>query len=156
LRGKIVVDNYLKPLFLTLSLCVLPLVSAGEQKQAQAPEPSSTEGGIVLADFEGNRRSIEDYVGGGKWLVVMIWASDCHICNTEVPEYMAFHEAHKDTDASVLGISMDGEARKDEAVAFLERHLVNFPSLIGDIEVVTALYAKLTGSFLAGTPACRV
>ena len=40
-----------------------------------------------------------------------------------------------------------------EAKEFLERHLVNFPSLIGEVEAVTALYAKLTGSFLAGTPA---
>lgn len=142
-----------KRLFVTLLLCVPTLVWASEQIRAQASEPPSTEGGIILTDFEGHRRSIEDFVGSGKWLVVMIWASDCHICNNEVPEYMAFHEAHKDKDASVLGISMDGEARKTEAIAFLERHLVNFPSLIGEIEVVTALYAKLTGSFLAGTPA---
>jgi len=34
-----------------------------------------------LADFDGNPKAISDYSGKGKWLVVMIWASDCHVCN---------------------------------------------------------------------------
>lgn len=129
------------------------LVAAVEQGKTQSPESPDTEAGIILTDFEGNRRTIEEFSGDDKWLVVMIWASDCHICNTEVPEYMAFHEAHKNKDAAVLGISMDGESRKKEAQAFLDRHLVNFPSLIGEMVAVTTLYGNLTGSFLAGTPA---
>ena len=36
-----------------------------------------------LQDFDGQPKSISDYAGKGKWLVVMIWASDCHICNQE-------------------------------------------------------------------------
>lgn len=156
IRGKVVVNTYRKRLFFTVILFFPLLVSAGEQAKTQSPASPATEAGIVLTDFEGNRRSVEEFVGDGKWLVVMIWASDCHICNTEVPEYMAFHAAHKDTDASVLGISMDGESRKEEAIAFLERHLVNFPSLIGEVGAVTAVYGNLTGSFLAGTPAFLV
>jgi peroxiredoxin len=129
------------------------LVSAGEQDRIQPPGSPGNGAGVVLTDFAGKRRTIDEFSGDGKWLVVMIWASDCHICNTEVPEYMAFHEAHKDKDASVLGVSMDGDARKKEAMAFLDRHLVNFPNLIGEIVAVATLYEELTGSFLAGTPA---
>jgi peroxiredoxin len=147
------VNTHEKRLFLVVILLFPLLVWAGEQAKTQSRESPATEEEIVLTDFEGNRRTIGEFAGNGKWLVVMIWASDCHICNTEVPEYMAFHETHKDKDASVLGISMDGESGKKEAMAFLDRHLVNFPSLIGETAAVTALYGQLTGSFLAGTPA---
>ncbi len=146
-------NTYRKRLFFAVMLLFPPLASAGEQANTAPTASAASEAGIVLTDFDGNRRTIEEFAGDGKWLVVMIWASDCHICNSEVPEYMAFHEAHKDKDATVLGVSMDGEARKNEARAFLDRHLVNFPSLIGEVVAVTALYGKLTGSFLAGTPA---
>ncbi len=146
-----------KALFTLCLMLLFPLlVFAGEQANTSKPTSAVTEEGIVLTDFEGNRRAIEEFAGDGKWLVVMIWASDCHICNTEVPEYMAFHEAHKDKDASVLGISMDGASRKKDAQEFLDRHLVNFPSLIGEVVAVTALYGKLTDSFLAGTPAFMI
>ena len=33
-------------------------------------------------DFSGKPQKLENYVGkDGKWLIVMMWASDCHICN---------------------------------------------------------------------------
>ncbi len=129
------------------------LAAAAEPKSVAEPDPIAD---IVLKDFQGAVRRIEDFSGQGKWLVVMIWASDCHICNTEVPEYMAFHEAHKDKDAAVLGVSMDGTSRLEEAKGFLDRHLVNFPSLIGEPTAVTELYRRLTGTYLSGTPAFLV
>ena len=39
---------------------------------------------------------IEDYAGKGKWLAVMYWASDCHVCNVEVGNYADFHERHRE------------------------------------------------------------
>ena len=66
-------------------------------------------------DFSGNQKSIKDYVGNGKWLVVMLWASDCHVCNQEAHQYVKFHKLHKDKDAIVLGISLDGKNKKADA-----------------------------------------
>ncbi|KPJ90019.1 MAG: hypothetical protein AMJ53_15115, partial [Gammaproteobacteria bacterium SG8_11] len=45
-----------------------------------------------LKDFDGQASAIENYAGKGKWLVVMLWASDCHVCNQEVHQYKAFHQ----------------------------------------------------------------
>ncbi len=150
-------NTYVKALFSLCLMLLFPfLVFAGEQTKTQPSAAAATKAGIVLTDFAGKPRTLEEFAGDGKWLVVMIWASDCHICNAEVPEYMAFHDAHKDKDATVLGISMDGEAQKKDAQEFLDRHLVNFPSLIGEAVAVTALYGKLTGSYLAGTPAFMI
>ncbi len=142
-----------KRLFFIVMLLFPLLIAADEQAKSRSSASPVTEAGPVLTDFAGNPRTINEFVGDGKWLVVMIWASDCHICNTEVPEYMAFHETHQGKDASVLGISMDGESHQKDAMAFIDRHLVNFPNLIGEVAAVTDLYGRLTGSYLAGTPA---
>jgi peroxiredoxin len=103
-------------------------------------------------DFNGKPQQLENYLGKGKWLVVMIWASDCHICNREAHQYVDFHMIHSDTDATVLGISMDGASRKKEAEKFIKRHSVDFPNLIAEPDYVSAFYQKLTGQYFAGTP----
>lgn len=106
----------------------------------------------VLSSFDGKAASIGDYSGKGKWLVVMIWASDCHYCNEEVESYDLYYKAHKDADARVLGISLDGNAGKRAAREFIARHRVSFPNLIGEPEAVTGLFTDLTGVSWRGTP----
>ncbi len=107
----------------------------------------------ALQDFNGKPGAISDYSGKGKWLIVMIWASDCQVCNKEVHAYQDFHFVHSDEDAQVLGISIDGQARKAEAEKFLQRHKINFPNLIGEPAEVARLFTQLTGTYFAGTPA---
>lgn len=120
-------------------------VAAGlTQAQADADTP--------FTDFAGQPRSIESYTGDGKWLVVMIWAHDCHVCNMEAEGYAQFHETHKDKDARVLGISLDGQAKKAEAEAFIERHDLPFPNLIGEPRATMMHYLVLTQSSFLGTP----
>lgn len=113
--------------------------------------PAAQAGG--LQDFDGQPKSISDYTGKGKWLVVMIWASDCHVCNQEAHAYVDFHFVHADEDAQVLGITIDGQAKKADALKFIERHKVNFPSLIGEPADVANLFSELTGTYFVGTPA---
>jgi len=105
-----------------------------------------------LTDLNGHSRSIGDYAGKGKWLIVMIWASDCHICNIEAHNYVDFQTFHGDKDATILGISMDGMAKKAAAESFIKRHSVNFPNLIGAPEDVAGMYTQLTGAPFQGTP----
>ena len=105
-----------------------------------------------ITDFSGKPKSIEDYKEKGKWQVVMIWASDCHICNREAHQYVDFHFAHSDKDATVLGISVDGLANKKAAQKYIDKHSVNFPNLIGEPETVGNLFTELTGSYRVGTP----
>ena len=103
-------------------------------------------------DFSGKPEVLENYIGKGKWLVVMMWASDCHICNREAHQYVDFHMIHSDTDATVLGISLDGASRKKEAEKFIKRHSVDFPNLIAEPEVVANYYRTATGQSFSGTP----
>ena len=103
-------------------------------------------------DFSGNNKVFENHLGKGKWLIVMIWASDCHICNREAHQYVDFHTFHSDKDATVLGISLDGESKKAAAEGFIKKHNVNFPNLIAEPETVAKLFYDLTGQHFSGTP----
>jgi len=107
----------------------------------------------VLYDFEGRPHALEEHLGKGKWLVVTVWASDCAICEREIPELVAFHNAHRDKDATVLGISVDGPARKAEALVFIQRHQVSFPNLLDYGRAFKAIYLRATGRpWFGGTP----
>ncbi|MFZ9039120.1 MAG: peroxiredoxin family protein [Gammaproteobacteria bacterium] len=96
--------------------------------------------------------TIDDYRQPGKWVVVMIWAHDCQICEREVGDYQRFHRNHADDDAIVLGITLDGEERKQSALDFVARHELKFENLIGEPEVVAGYYQLTTGSRWVGTP----
>jgi len=105
-----------------------------------------------LTDFSGKSREISEFTGGGKWRIVMIWASDCHVCNQEAHSYVKFNQEHKDKDAQMLGISMDGKEKQKDAEAFIKRHQLNFPNLIGEPMDVAIKYMQLTGAQWVGTP----
>ena len=96
--------------------------------------------------------TIDDYRQPDKWIIVMIWAHDCQICEREVGEYQRFHQIHADDDAIVLGITLDGEERKQNALDFVARHELEFENLIGEPEVVAGYYQLTTGSRWVGTP----
>ncbi len=105
-----------------------------------------------LQDFNGNPHNLNEYKGKGKWTIVMLWASDCHVCNEEAHQYVDFHKKHQNKNASVLGISLDGQEKKSHAENFLKKHSINFPNLIGEPMDVASVYRELTGDNFRGTP----
>ena len=113
---------------------------------------AESDSSLVLSDFTGQTKTLESYTGQGKWLVVMIWAADCHVCNTEAEGYAQFHEEHKLVDAQMLGISLDGAAKKADAEAFLARHDLPFTNLISEPQTLMLYYSVVTGSAFVGTP----
>ncbi len=122
-----------------LSMCPLAALSAPPEE--------------TLYDFRGNPHTLDEYPGKGKWLIVTVWASDCPVCDKEIPELVAFHHAHRDKDATVLGISVDGSVRKQEALAFIERHRIGFPNLLDEGRAFKAIYLRATGRpWFGGTP----
>ncbi len=106
----------------------------------------------LFSTFDNKPANIADYITGNKWLLVVIWASDCSICNREAYTYVDFHFKHEDSDARVLGISIDGQAKKEAAESFIKRHDINFPNLIGEPDKIAGWFEKLTGQNWMGTP----
>ena len=103
-------------------------------------------------DFKGSPADIQSYLGKGKWTVVMFWASDCLICNKEAHQYVKFHEEHKNKDARILGISLDGIKNIKSAKSFVKDNAVTFDNLIAEPEVVAGFYYDQTGDTWYGTP----
>lgn len=86
---------------------------------------------VTLKDLNGKPHNLNEYIGKGKWTVVVFWAHDCPICKAEIIQMVFFHDAHRKKDATVLGVSIDGD---NTAVAqqFVDEQGLNFPNLIVD------------------------
>lgn len=111
--------------------------------QAAAPE-------LTLPDLEGRPHALSEYIGQGKWVVMVFWMHDCTICAREIHHLQAFHVAHADRDAMVLGISIDGADRVKDARGFVAQHKLTFPNLLTepDFDAIQ----KFGGGKFFGTP----
>lgn len=105
---------------------------------------------ITLPDLQGQPHHLNEFIGKGKWVVMVFWMHDCKICVREIHHLQAFHAAHADKDALVLGISIDGADRVKDAGAFVARHKLTFPNLLTepDFEAIQ----KFGGGKFLGTP----
>lgn len=112
---------------------------------AQADIPN-----IELRGLDGKPRNVNEFIGQGKWAIVTVWAHDCLLCMREMPEISAFHNAHKDKDAIVLGVSIDGMEQIALAREFVARHKLPFVNLVAEPEV--SVMAKFDSARFVGTP----
>lgn len=121
-------------------LLVLPLLA-----QAASPE-------LALENLRGQRQSMGDYIGNGDWVVVNVWSPTCSACVRELPSMERFHARNRDEGVIVLGVTIDfpsfGYGRPDIIRAFLERHPLDYPIFLADME----LASELIGHRLVGIP----
>lgn len=94
---------------------------------------------ISLRSIDDSQHKLSEYIGKGKWVVLNIWGTRCPPCREEMPELVNFHDAHKDSDAIVLGIAIDfpsyGYAKQHEVVSFADDYLIDFPILLSDSSI---------------------
>lgn len=112
---------------------------------AQAGAPS-----IPLHDLQGRERNVNEFIGHAKWTVVVTWSHDCHICDREIDEMAAFHAAHHEQQAMVLGVTLDGAEYLKEARAFVKRHKLPFVNLV--TEPSQEVMMKFGAGKFVGTP----
>lgn len=106
---------------------------------------------VALNDQEGKQRHFSEFIGRGKWTVLVVWGPRCPPCIEEMPDMQKFHDANQGR-AGVLGVAVDfpsfGQARADEVARFADNYLISFPLLLGDGEVFT----RFGGDDLLGVP----
>lgn len=121
------------------SLAFFLIVISFQSVQAEAPD-------VRLEDLQGNYHNVSEYIGHGKWTLVNIWSPTCAQCVVEMPDLNKFHLAHREIDATVLGITIDFPSfkygKKDLAAAFIKKHNIRFPILIGDQELASEISGK--------------
>ena len=103
---------------------------------------------VSLKDLEGKNHNVNEYIGQGKWTIVVIWSADCPICRREIYHMTFFQDEHHKKDATVLGVSIDGYANRDKAKSFINDQSLNFPNLIGDSEDP----GRISKTMFIGTP----
>jgi len=100
----------------------------------------------------GEEVKLEDLTGNGKWTLVMIWATQCHVCHIQKPDISAFHDKHKDTDAEVIGIALDGVEGLGAVKDYIAENKPSFPSYVGNNAIIASHYFGMTEESLRGTP----
>ena len=105
---------------------------------------------IALPELDGRPRNINEFIGHGKWVIVVLWAHDCRICAKEIHNMNAFHSAHKDKDAIVLGVTIDGAELIDRARRFASNHKLLFTNLVAEPDEEVIL--RFGGGRFIGTP----
>jgi peroxiredoxin len=118
-----------------LALCLAPLFVAA------APD-------LVLRDFDGKDRNVNEFIGKGQWTVVAVWSADCPICKRDIVHMTFFHEDNRKQGATVLGLSIDEVENIQHARRFVSDQALNFPNLIGSWKDASAL----SGASFIGTP----
>jgi peroxiredoxin len=89
---------------------------------------------ITLRGLDGKPRNVNEFIGQGKWTIVAAWAHDCLICGRDIHHMSEFHQARKDKDAIVLGVSIDGMELIGEARNFVAKHKLPFVNLVAEPE----------------------
>lgn len=129
-----------------VSILVSLLVTLMWPSAAAAASPD-----VTLADTEGIPHHFSEFIGRGKWTVLVVWGPRCPPCVEEMPDMQKFHDANQ-ARAGVLGVAVDfpsfGKARADEVARFADDYLISFPLLLGDAEAFT----RFGGDDLLGVP----
>ena len=87
---------------------------------------------LTLKDIQGHVHHLTDY--RGKWVLVNFWATWCAPCLEELPDLIALHNAHKNTDLIVIGIAMEYPSTK-VVLDFLKAHPLPYPIVLGDYKI---------------------
>ncbi|MBP5210338.1 MAG: AhpC/TSA family protein [Bacteroidales bacterium] len=105
---------------------------------------SKTAEGSMFVDFTGedpagNPRSLSDYVGKGKYVLVDFWASWCGPCRAEIPNIIKVYNTYAKKDLVVLGVPVWDE-RPDTDAAMAEMGIKYDQIYVGDDRTPTNLY----------------
>ncbi|MCK5918572.1 MAG: TlpA family protein disulfide reductase [Cocleimonas sp.] len=104
----------------------------------------------AFTDLKGEKLEIEKQLGGGKWSIVEIWASDCHACRQHMPSMVKFDGKLK--NARIVGVTLDGQAGIASANSFVKKFGIQFKNLVSNPIEVNAWMQKTVGEGLVGTP----
>ena len=109
-------------------------------------------GGLQVQNLDGRHAGLGQYLSKDKWTLVMIWTTYCDACRKQYPLISAFHTEHKNKDATVLGISLDGYDQQEKIKTYQATHAQNFPSVMAVSDEFISKYQRTTGEPFTGTP----
>ena len=101
---------------------------------------------ITLKGLDDQNHTLVEYNDQGKWTIVNVWSTSCPYCRMEMPDLQDFHDAHKDKDATVLGIAIDfpsfGYPNPQTVKDYTLDYFIDFPSLLSDAEQISEIIGE--------------
>jgi thiol-disulfide isomerase/thioredoxin len=113
---------------------------------------ASSANAFQLQSLKSERVNLNDYVGDGRWTLVMFWSTDCIPCEEQKPMIESFHRQHSDIDARVVGIALDGMENYAGIKKLVDHHKPSYPNLVVFTDVFYRQYKELTGKDFRATP----
>ena len=105
---------------------------------------------LAFTEFDGKKTTLEDQIGNGKWTVLEVWSSDCHICRVHMPEMVEFDGKMK--NVRLVGVALDGQPGKSAAQAMIDQYGIPFKTILSNpIEVNAWMELNAQERFI-GTP----
>jgi thiol-disulfide isomerase/thioredoxin len=100
---------------------------------------------FLLADRDGNKRSLKDWAG--QPLMVNFWATWCPPCRKEIPLLNQIRAKHAAQRLEIVGIAVDF---REDVLKYAETNPISYPLLIGEEDGQEAM--KAFGMEGAGFP----
>ncbi len=107
---------------------------------------------LELTDIQGERDNLNNYVGGGKWTLVMTWSLDCIPCEKQKPMIADIHRAGDHYNARVIGLALDGQDKLPEIIKRMEKNKTQYTNLVAFPDVIAAQFKKLANQNVSLTP----
>jgi len=118
---------------------------------ALAASPAA-QSAFLMQNLAGDRVDLHDYLGQGKWTLVMLWTTDCIPCEEQKPMIQEFHTANKDNNAEVIGLALDGPAMQAEIDKLIAHHQPDYTNLVAFDDVFLRQFQEETGKSYSVTP----
>lgn len=129
---------------LVATFSMSPAIAADSDENLLFPE---------LISVDGNSTPVHPAIGEGKWTLVMLWATTCHICETDKPLFSDFYDKHKEIgDIDVFGISIEGHDKLPAVQKYLAKRNVSFPNSVGEFLTIGSSMINIAEESLRGTP----
>ena len=109
-------------------------------------------GWTEVRTLKGKITTLSQHFEKGKWTLVMLWSADCSVCVREYPAISDFHTRHRNIDAKVIGVSLDGYSELEKITRHIDEMPMSFNNLVGESLVVAFQYKTATAKSLQGTP----
>lgn len=114
--------------------------------------PGAIAQGIEVESLDGKRSKLGAFIARDKWTLIMVWTTYCGICREQYPIISEFHTKHSASDATVVGISLDGYGQGEKVSAYQQARAHSFPSVLAEADDFSVNYEKTIGKPFTGTP----
>ena len=104
----------------------------------------------AFTNFDGDKTTIEEQIGNGKWTVVEVWASDCGACRMHMPSMVEFDGTLD--NVRILGIALDGQPGKEAAQDMIDEYKMPFKNILSNPIELNAWMELNAEEGLVGTP----